>query len=72
MELKKEYYILEVLKSLAEMPVDVCPDYDKNKRLIDISRYVLKESNIEFIMPEGENFVKPEEFLKKIQDIEEI
>jgi len=62
MELKKEYYILEVLKSLAEMPVDVCPGYNENKRLIDISRYILKENNIEFIMPEKEDFIKPEEF----------
>jgi hypothetical protein len=71
-ELKKEYYILDVLKWLAEMPYNVCPGYNQNKRLIDISRYVLKESGIEFKMPENEDFVNPKEFLKKIKDLEKI
>jgi hypothetical protein len=60
--LKKEYYILEILKWLAERPINVCPDYDQNKRLINISRYILKESGIEFEMPENEDFVNPKEF----------
>lgn len=62
LEFKKEYYILEVLKFLAEMPYNVCPDYDKNKRLIDISRYVLKERDIAFKMPENEDFINPKDF----------
>jgi hypothetical protein len=62
LELKKEHYILEVLRSLAETSIYVCPEYDTNKRLIDISRYILKESNIKFVMPENEDFVNPKDF----------